>query len=257
MKRLLLRGITDLKMLLKPFVPQSLQNVRSRYRATKLDSELAGRPLAALFETVYREKLWGNTSSSEYDSGPGSHDPAVVEPYVEATRRFLESLSIKPNVVDLGCGDFEVGSRLRRYCARYVACDVVPSLIARNAECFPTSGVDFRVLDIVDDPLPDGDVVVIRQVLQHLSNAQIGKVIPKLSKYRWLILTEHLPSDLRFIPNKDKSAGPGIRVRLGSGIVLTAPPFRLPTIDERDLCILIYNGDTIKTTAYQLALSHT
>jgi O-antigen/teichoic acid export membrane protein len=253
MKWLSLGGSFKPKALLKPFVPQSLRKARSRYRAGKLDAALAGRPLAAVFEAIYREKLWGNTALSEYDSGPGSTDPAIVTPYIEATGGFLKTLPGKPNVVDLGCGDFSVGSKLRHYCARYVACDVVPDLIAHNTEGFLGSGVDFRVLDIVDEDLPDGDVVFIRQVFQHLSNAQISKVVPKLAKYRWLVLTEHLPNDQQFIPNKDKPAGPGIRARFGSGIVLTASPFLLPTIGDQVLCQVEYGADIIKTTAYQLA----
>lgn len=93
---------------------------------------------------------------------------------------FLNALG-KPDVVDLGCGDFKVGSQLRPWCGRYTACDVVPDLIAFNRTAFTQLDVDFRVLDMVEDPLPAGDVVFVRQVLQHLSNAAISKAIAKIA----------------------------------------------------------------------------
>jgi hypothetical protein len=38
----------------------------------------------------------------------------------------------KLSAFDLECGDFMVGSQLRELCDRFVACDVVASLIERN-----------------------------------------------------------------------------------------------------------------------------
>ena len=71
----------------------------------------------------------------------------------------------------------------------------------------------------------------IRQVLQHLSNAQISRIVPKLSIYRLLVLTEYLPSSGDFVPNLDRPTGVGTRLgtETDSGIVLTEPPFNLPT----------------------------
>ena len=44
-------------------------------------------------------------------------------------------------VVDLGCGDFTVGSKIRPLCGAYVACDVAAPVIAwnqANGKCFAT-----------------------------------------------------------------------------------------------------------------------
>jgi hypothetical protein len=67
---------------------------------------------------------------------------------------------------------------MRHYCGKYTACDVVPALISRNQIEFSHLNVDFRCLDITHDDLPGADVAVLRQVLQHLSNAQILKIVP-------------------------------------------------------------------------------
>jgi Methyltransferase domain len=126
----------------------------------------------------------------------------VVTPYVNAARMFLDSLPCPPSGVDLGCGDFSVGEQLRPHCGRYVACDVVPALIQRNNEKFAAAHVEFRCLDIIEGDLPDGDIVFLRQVLQHLNNAQISKVTQKLYHYKFLVLTEHVPVDPGFPPNR-------------------------------------------------------
>ena len=112
--------------------------------------------------------------------GLGSHESEVVNAYLSAVTGFLQSFPEKPDVVDLGCGDFAVGSRIRPYCGRYVAADFVEGLIERNKQVYESDNVDFRALDMINDDLPTGDVVFIRQVLQHLSNGEIQKVVAKL-----------------------------------------------------------------------------
>ena len=87
--------------------------------------------------------------------------------------------------MSLGCGDFNVGAQLRDLCGAYIACDIVELLIAYNRERFAELGVDFRRLDIIDKPIPEGDVIILRQVLQHLSNSQIATALPPAPAICW------------------------------------------------------------------------
>ena len=82
---------------------------------------------------VYANHLWGNNGDTFY-SGNGSHDTALVEPYVERLINFLTSFNEPLTVCDLGCGDFNIGKQLFPYVKKYVAVDVVPDLIAHNAK---------------------------------------------------------------------------------------------------------------------------
>ncbi len=75
---------------------------------------------------------------------------------------------------------FEVRCVLRGLCNRYVACDVVPSLIDFNRARFKHLEVEFKVLDLTEDELPPGDKVFVRQVLQHLSNDQVCRFIARV-----------------------------------------------------------------------------
>jgi hypothetical protein len=110
------------------------------------------------------------------------------------------------------------------------------------------------VLDLTSDRLPEGDIVFVRQVLQHLSNRKIAREAKKLrSRYKYLVLTEHLPGTQDFVHNLDKRVGPDIRIAMESGVVLTSPPFNLKPRNERKLCQVPEFGGFIVTTLYQFS----
>jgi hypothetical protein len=217
----------------------------------RLMSAQGGASTAEVFSSVYRHNRWGRNGGQRFFSGPGSHDPDIVEPYVAAVCTFLDGFAMPPQVTDLGCGDFNVGSRIRSRCGAYTACDIVPELIRHNTQRFAALNVDFRCVNIIDDAPPPGEVAFLRQVLQHLSNAQISRVVPKLTGYRHLVLTEHLPDAEEFTPNLDHEAGSGIRVARGSGVVLTAPPFNFAPRAQQELCRVRKYGGWVVTTAYE------
>ena len=75
----------------------------------------------------------------------------------------------------------------------YFAVDIVPELIEHLKKQYLQKELSFFCLDIAKDELPKADCVIIRQVLQHLSNKEIKEIVPKLYDYKYVILTEHLP----------------------------------------------------------------
>src|SRR4029079_7884989 len=118
----------SIKQVWRPFIPKAVLAARRRIRA-RLASHWQSP--AEMFGRIYRDRLWGR-NGLDFFSGLGSHDPAVVEPYVAAVRSLLSGIRPPPVVVDIGCGDFAVGSRLTDLARLTVACDVVPQLIVRN-----------------------------------------------------------------------------------------------------------------------------
>jgi hypothetical protein len=210
----------------------------------------------AIFSNVYQKRLWGMASpenESPFYSGPGSSDPQIVDPYVDAVKRFFSSPSTKKKAVDLGCGDFRVGSRIADSFDPYIACDVVPELVHFNRQYWQHLPVEFRVVDLVKDEIPDGDVLIVRQVLQHLSNDDIIEFTQSIPRgFSYLLVTEHLPSDRDFLANKDKASGSDIRLSSGSGVVLTKPPFSMNFKSETTLLSVPQFGGSIVTTLYEL-----
>jgi SAM-dependent methyltransferase len=169
-----------------------------------------------------------------------------------AVLAFLASRPARPVIVDLGCGDFNVGAHFVNFAREYYACDIVPELLTQNRQHFAKQNLYFSCINIIEDELPDGDIVFIRQVFQHLGNAQITKVMDKCRKYMTWVVTEHLPAGDSFTPNIDMSAGCGIRVLVNnSGIVLTAPPFNMLGYKSEILCEIPNRGGIIRTTIFE------
>lgn len=197
-------------------------------------------PTKAVMEQVYEQKLWGGYSVDFY-SGNGSHFPELVQPYLEVLISFLSSFKSKLTVCDLGCGDFNVGKELVPYARHYLALDIVPELIKRNKELFKAHNLEFDCLDIAKDELPTADCAIVRQVLQHLSNAEVKSIAKKLLDYKYVIITEHVPEG-DFTPNLDIISGQGIRMKKNSGLNLTAPPFNFKVKSERVLLSISLQG---------------
>jgi len=223
------------------FVPPA---VRRRLREWLPD----GRTPAKRFGAIYRDAYWGGREQDFY-SGHGSHTPAVIGPYVSAVRAFLASRPSAPVVVDVGCGDFVASGRLVDLARSFVACDVVPDLIERNRRRFARDHLTFTVLDAIADPLPPGDVVIVKQVLQHLSNADIGVIVGKLAQYPTWIVCEHVPAGT-FVANLDKPTDGDTRLPRRSGVVLTEAPFRVRA-RKTVLCEPASEGAIIRTVAYE------
>jgi SAM-dependent methyltransferase len=212
------------------FAMQSNRIVRAvgnRWHRWQNASFYKNLPVEQVFSTIYQTGAWGSREDRPFCSGDGSIREDAVGPYCDVVRTFIENSNIK-RVVDLGCGDFGVGSRLINPGIHYTGVDVVPDLIDYNQKYFGSPSVEFRRLNIIEDDLPPGDLCLMRQVLQHLSNAQIKKALKSLSRYRYVIATEHVyqGDDLR--RNLDKPQGPGTRIPKRSGVFLESPPFDCP-----------------------------
>lgn len=227
------------------YIERKIFGVESQFR------ELSNKEI---FTKIYEENWWGSEGSKDqYCSGSGSHSPLVVKSYVDAVGVFLDGFSKKKILIDLGCGDFNVGSKIAPMSLSYIACDIVEKVIVSNRSRFKDNNVDFRVLDLTNDPMPIGDIVFARQVLQHLSNDDISKFVKKVKgAYSHLVLSEHLPRSDKFVPNLDKPSGSQTRLFLGSGIDVTEEPFSLEVVSERVICEVEDQAGVIRTTVYQL-----
>ena len=195
-----------------------------------------------VFKTIYQKKAWTPDklkNKLQFYSGRGSYDEEFTKIYIEKLEKFLTTLPKKLNVLDLGCGDFAVGSKLRNFFKEYVAIDIYDELIKFNKKKYEHLDVNFMSLDITKENLPRADVCVLRQVLQHLSNDAIQNFLSlNINKFKYIILTEHLPDAKNFTPNIDMPTSSFVRVDKNSGVVLTEPPFNLKVVKIIDLCDL-------------------
>jgi SAM-dependent methyltransferase len=212
--------------LVRKLIPPSLLE---RLRLLEERRRNRNRSAEEVFTEIYEQNRWGG-SQGEFYSGTGSADERTVSAYVSSVSERATSEGFRGlTFVDLGCGDFRVSRLLRPLCSHYIGVDIVAPLIGRNTEQYADATTRFVHLDIVRDELPDGDVCLVRHVLQHLSNQQIVAILRKLEKYRWVLITEHYPTDNgRIRPNVDKVHGGFTRALENSGVYLSEPPFALP-----------------------------
>jgi len=217
-----------IKNLVKKLIPSSILERRRRRISADNQQKFADKSVAETFSEIYENNAWGG-KAGEFYSGDGS-TAEYADRYAQAIRQFIAENKIE-RVVDLGCGDFRVASKFVSEDFHYTGCDVVFSLVRHLNETRKSESVEFRCVNIVEDELPDGDLCLIRQVLQHLSNAEIAQVLANAQKFKYLIITEHYPNpNKEFTPNLDIPHGPSVRVQFDSAVVLDKPPFDLKNV---------------------------
>ena len=203
------------------------------------------RTNGTIFDRIYANSIWGGKPGEIY-SGSGS-EGHVADAYVTAVLDFLAEIRCH-TVVDIGCGDFRIGSKIAAAVPRYVGVDVSRILIERNKSLHHGEGISFQVCDAEHDELPSGDACLVRQVLQHLSNRSIEAILQRLiAAYQYVIITEHLPAPRSLQTfNLDKPTGADVRVGYGSGVYVDQPPFGrtvdrvlldLPLTKEQSHCV--------------------
>lgn len=220
------------KSFIRQLLPESVLERYRRYVRRRNQRQNQGLTAEQVFTAIYEENRWGG-KSGEFCSGSGTTEESVVLPYIKmVVERAASEGFAGLSFVDLGCGDFRVGKQLRPLCSRYIGVDIVKTLILKNTELYGDSCTRFVAMDMVMGELPNGDVCFVRQVLQHLSNEEIVTILRKLTKYRWVFITEHHPMDSELVvPNVEKAHGGDVRVWDNSGVFLSEPPFSIPSED--------------------------
>jgi SAM-dependent methyltransferase len=134
------------------------------------------------FQSIYRDHSWGGASKS----GPGS-DPELTRRYRYFLGGFLRARNVR-RVVDLGCGDW-ASSRLIDWSGiDYLGLDVVPEIIEQNQRKFARPGIRFAVTDLANEELPPAELAICKEVLQHLPNVAVARILAKLPAYQMAIL---------------------------------------------------------------------
>ena len=153
--------------------------------------------LRSAFQTIYQKEAWGR------GSGLGSSPANTIE-YRAFVERFIEANHIR-NITDLGCGDWQFSHLIDWSQVDYLGLDVVPEIIAQNRSRFALPNLRFKELTAIND-LPGGDLLLSKEVLQHLPNQMIAEYLAAIrQKYRFALLTNSVEPKGRV--NIDIAAG--------------------------------------------------
>ena len=170
--------------------------------------------LTNTFNHIYAEGIWGRDDTGKGISGSGS-TLEITREYRAYVEDFMKTHAVK-SVVDAGCGDWTFSSTMDWGDASYLGVDIASDIVDADRKKYQSDKVRFQVGDISEE-LPAADLLISKDVLQHLSNRLVQKFIEnnlKKGKYRWVILTNDRGS-----ANADVTPG-GYRA-----IDLAAPPF--------------------------------
>ncbi len=171
------------------------------------------------FSYIYEAKVWGCNSDGEGASGGGS-----VEETTRQYRKFLQDFfavyEIR-SVVDAGCGDWEFSKLIDWRNIHYVGYDIVDSVIKRNQAKYTSGNIHFIHADAINEDLPSADLLICKDVLQHLSNSDILAFLPQLKKYKYCLITNDVD------PRTLTSSNPDIQSGGYRQVDLTKPPFFL------------------------------
>lgn len=174
------------------------------------------------FSLVYSLRLWGKEGDG---SGAGSSlentAPAVTFLSSIINERGIETMA------DLGCGGGAlVAAGLLDKCPglrRYVGLEIAPAVVQRNKRRYGTPQVTFAKADLTKGPLPEVELLVLREVLWHLSNEDALKVL------RQCLATG---ATYLCVSSAENPKGPFNRPKMRSSdyqaVVLTAPPYNFP-----------------------------
>jgi len=241
-----------IKKTIKKFLPSFLVNNIWNFKKYFIDLNFKKKNTEDIFSEIYKKNFWGRKKNNVFYSGPGSHDFSIVDQYVFFLKEYFSNKKIN-TIVDLGCGDYNIGKQIFSIGKKYIGCDIVEELINYNNKNYGSDNITFKNINIIIDNLPDGDVCIIRQVFQHLSNNQIATVLKKLYKYRYIVITEHLPLQ-EFEPNLDKLCGPYTRcdMEVKSGIVIEKSPFNFKYLNKKTILRNSHLDAVLETIVYQI-----
>ena len=128
---------------------------------------------AQKFTNMFKNNAWG---SEESVSGPGS-ELGVTSTLREGLAEFMQSHEIR-SMFDAPCGDF---NWMRALSAEvevdYLGGDIVADLIEANQNSYGDARTRFVVHDLIEDPLPAVDFLLVRDCFIHFSNAHVRRVL--------------------------------------------------------------------------------
>jgi len=170
-----------------------------------------------LFTQYYNDNSWNGKESL---SGPGSYyeQTKYLIPELQA---LLKELDIK-TMLDVPCGDFNWMRRVDLDGIKYTGGDIVNKMIATNKRKYSSKNVSFEIIDVVRDPLPKVDLVMVRDCFVHLPNKDILNAINNIidSKSKYLLTTNFMW--------KTQKANTDIKVGDWRRLNLELEPFNLP-----------------------------
>lgn len=177
-----------------------------------------------LFKVIYQQNSWLNKNTRSGNGSDLTETPIVRLQIPQLIKKY----GIK-TMLDAGCGEFFWQKELDfSGIESYIGIDIVPEIIEHNQTKYPAARRSFMVLDMVEQDIPQVDLILCRDVLQHLSDDDVKQIIANMKKSGSTYLLAST------FPHKQKNEDPAkqenaIQWRVtGKGRNLRIKPFNFP-----------------------------
>lgn len=168
---------------------KKILNSYKKYRNNIRRKYLSKMSTQDVFTSYFNDNKWGDQSSR---SGKGSN-LSSTEDVIKLLPIIFKEYNIK-SMVDLPCGDFYWMKHVDLNGIIYTGADIVPEIIDLNKSKFESVGINFLMLDITKDKMPDCDLIFSRDCLVHLSNELVHSALENIKKSNVkYFLTTHYP----------------------------------------------------------------
>lgn len=194
-------------LLINTYIRKQLSKIRRKFHLLK-------QKPSSIFNEIYVKNSWGDQESK---SGPGSRLDRTDKIRI-ALPRLLSKYDCQ-SLLDIPCGDFN-WMKMLDLNIEYIGADIVIDLIEHNIQEYQSELRQFRVANLLNEKLPEVDIILCRDCLVHFSTKDIRKALKniKLSGSEYL-LTTTFP---KLRTNRNIVTGEWHKINLVN------PPFLLP-----------------------------
>ena len=151
--------------------------------------------LSERFATVYENRVWliGRAAGSLSGSGSEIEHTQSVRAHLAELMHLLGTQSL----LDIGCGDFTWMKEVS-FAFQYIGIDIVQDVIEKNNARYRSEKRSFQVIDATHEALPQADAILCREVLFHLSFADIRRMIRNIRRSGSSVLMATNDNELKY-----------------------------------------------------------
>ncbi len=190
-----------------------LNRISRFIKGTLMDRKLEKLSMQDRFSEIYRTGWWNDNQESVSGSGSTLDNTTLLRRDLVP---FLDKWNVK-RVLDAPCGDWNWMKEVALpEHIHYIGGEIVPDLVETLREKNTRQNVEFVLVDITADKLPDVDLMFCRDCLFHLSSTDIFRFIdnfiasdipyllttnmPQIDTNREIVTGKHRPLNLQAAP---------------------------------------------------------
>lgn len=143
-----------------------------------------------VFTEIYDNGTWGRNENGEGFSGNGS-TVTNAAPYMTFLEDFMRSNNVQ-SVVDVGFGDWTFSQYINWGNIRYIGIDTVRQVIEKNIARFSSPTITFIHGNATFTDLPSADLMICKDVLQHLPIEDIQLLLKHTHKFKHCLITNDI-----------------------------------------------------------------